>query len=1062
MRFLSALRRRPSFAVILLGIIWGLATQDAVASVIVATGLVLLAVLISNRSKSRTRTVLATFLILSTLIAGGAALGVPTYKNAADELYLPKLKTSNTAVQKTGLDLTGYVVSDNDNAINGVDSASQTVTHLAATGAYIASDGTFAYLGVQNALLHAHLGGARAQLVLQNFNLASTNPNADFSPVLAHRMLVSAASRAAYIKALMQVLNTEHWDGVVVDFEVVAAADQPNFSRFLDELHKTLAGKLRLTVAVPVPDVNYPPSMVYDLSHIGKIADAVNVMTYNKSDPSGAAGPIAPLDWVKSTIQQLESVIPKNKIQLGISGYGYVWGPGVKTYTNTIWPKQARAIVAKTKSKAIWDATAAEWHATLPDGTVMWWDDARSYEARVQLAQQLGIEGAAIWEVSQADPLTSKVPGVTIARVAPNATPGRSIDFVNATGLVALTFDDGPDPTWTPKILAVLHKYKVPATFFVVGQMAQRYHSIISNEVASGSIVANHTYTHLDLNTVPRWRALTEINLDSWVIHGITGRTPKLFRSPYGSQELSDTNSNAHRNLAKSLGLEPVGWNVETSDWARPGVATIVRRATQNIPHEATILMHDGGGNRQQTVQALNILIPKLLKEGYVFTTVDHLDASLTQPYESVPTTFWGVTASVASIASYRLWIAFMDVFNWILAALAILSLIRLALNWIFALRYQRTLKATRLANPNAPMGTVAVVIPAHNEALTIVKTLSSMTSLWTKPDTIIVAENGSKDATAERAREFAAQHPELNIKVREYGPVGKAGALNAALAETDCEFIVVLDADTVIHEAFLDAAIPFFADPTVGAVAGNVRVGNTKKVLAKLQALEYGVSLALDRSAQAELGVVSVVPGAAGAFRKTAVEGVGGWPGRTLVEDTDLTVLLHQAGWKIPYEPLAISFTEAPESSGEVIKQRKRWAFGSIEVVAIYANKIFHRRSGRLGMLGLPWLLLSQVILPAAGPIVDLYLIWLLLEGYPLQAIGMLVLGIAGESISAGWALRKSDMPMRWLWLLPLSRIWWRTLLLISATSSVRSWLQGRSLAWSKLKRKNSVQVSS
>jgi cellulose synthase/poly-beta-1,6-N-acetylglucosamine synthase-like glycosyltransferase len=285
---------------------------------------------------------------------------------------------------------------------------------------------------------------------------------------------------------------------------------------------------------------------------------------------------------------------------------------------------------------------------------------------------------------------------------------------------------------------------------------------------------------------------------------------------------------------------------------------------------------------------------------------------------------------------------------------------------------------------------------------------------------------------------------------------------LNQALLESSGEVIIVLDADTVIDQNFIDAAVWHFDDERVGAVAGNVRVGNTKKLLAKLQGLEYGVSLALDRSAQADLGVVSVVPGAAGAFSKRALIEVGGWPARTLVEDTDLTVLLHQAQWHIPYEAAAISYTEAPESSREVIKQRKRWAFGSIEVVSLNSKLMFSRKAGKLGLLGLPWLLVSQVVLPAAAPIVDIYLIWILLEGYWIPALGMLGLGIAGEAFSAAWALKKSNLPVAWLWLLPLARIWWRSLLLISAFSAVRRWLAGRNLKWAKIVRTNTVEVSS
>ena len=1060
MKFLQFVKRRPLLSILGIVALNALAIQDAVAAVILLASFILLGALVSKRTTNRARVFLAAFISLSTLAGIVTALGVPVYSSAQDELYIPKSTQSaaSSTKSRSGLDLTGYVVSDNTYAINGVDQNSQYLTSVAATGGYITPSGGFAYLGVQNALVHAHLQGARAELVVQNFNLSNTSVNADFDPQLAHDVLKSDAIQASFVKSLQETLVSEGWDGVVIDFENLNQADQKAFVHFLRILHKSLASKIRLVAAVPPPDPGYVSSMNYDLAGIGTNTDLVNVMTYNQHDPSGAAGPIGAPTWIASSMAKVYQYIPKNKLQLGIAGYGYVWGPGVKKYTNTVTPVQARSIVKRNNAKATYDQKAAEWTARLSDGTVLWWNDSQSIAARTSLAKALGLEGAALWEISTADTVQAAAAVVQIARVPLTQHVSRPIDFVNAKGLVALTFDDGPDPAWTPEILRILHHYHVPGTFFVVGSMAQRYPSLLQEMIQYGDLIGNHTYTHLDLNTVPRWRALTEINLDSWIIHGITGRTPQLFRSPYGSQELADSNSNAHRNLAKSLGLQPVGWNVETSDWAKPGVSKIIERATVNIPHEATILMHDGGGNRAQTVAALGPVIKKLKDEGYIFTTVDHLDATLTQPYQPIPKTFLGIAGSIISIASYRLWIAIQDVFSWILLALAILSIVRLVITWIFAIRYSRRRK-NHAAMPGKRKS-VAVLIPAHNEAMTIEKTLESLLALNPKPDQVILAENGSTDDTYERALDFAARHQALSILVRQYGPVGKANALNLALAEVECELVIVLDADTVIDSEFTNVIQSHFENERVGAVAGNVKVGNTKRVLAKLQALEYGVSLALDRSAQAELGVVSVVPGAAGAFRVSALREVGGWPSRTLVEDTDLTVLLHKANWLIPYESRAISYTEAPETSREVIKQRKRWAFGSIEVVALNAQIMFSRKAGRLGVLGLPWLLLSQVLLPAVAPIVDIYLIWTIFQGFWVAALSMLLIGIAGEAISASWALRQAKLPAWWVLLLPLARVWWRSLLLVSAASAVNRWLAGRNLLWAKIARKNTVQV--
>jgi hypothetical protein len=205
---LTFIRRRPVLTILGLVTLIALGSQDLVAAVIMLAGFVSLLALVSKRTSNRARAFLGTFIALSTLAGLVAALGVPVYQSAADELFIPKTgqSTASTTQTRAGLDLTGYVVSDNDYAINGVDQNSQYLTSVAATGGYISTTGGFAYLGVQNALVHAHLQGARAELVVQNFNLANTNANADFDPQLAHALLKSYATQAAFVKSLRETL----------------------------------------------------------------------------------------------------------------------------------------------------------------------------------------------------------------------------------------------------------------------------------------------------------------------------------------------------------------------------------------------------------------------------------------------------------------------------------------------------------------------------------------------------------------------------------------------------------------------------------------------------------------------------------------------------------------------------------------------------------------------------------------------------------------------------------------------------------------------------------------
>lgn len=1037
-----------------------IAWTDPVAAAIVILGVGAMLLLARRRGRGLARTLIAVVVIGCTMIGVVAALGVPAYRAGRDSLLVPEgaISKSANAAKSGAFEMLGYVITDNDNATTAVDAQGSSLTTVAATGGLVNPDGTLGYVGVQNALIHAHMAGSRGELVLQNYD-PSAGTGGDFTPELAHAALATQATQDAFAGQVAEVVRREHWEGVVVDFEQVASADQPGLVTLLGSLRRQLPNASRINVAVPVPQPDNPSSMTYNLAAIGAAADTVNLMTYDQSDPTSSAGPIGSLPWIKASVANVTKSIPANKLQLGVAGYGYAWGPSAAKIGESFSPDTARKAVAADNSRPVWDATAAEWKATLHDGTTLRWDDEASMAARVDLARKLGLEGAAIWDLSTADSVTAIASKIPMLRAPIDKATGRPVSLVNAKGLVALTFDDGPDPTWTPQILDILARENVPGTFFDIGRKAEDSPDLVLQEVNSGNVVGSHTYSHKDLTQMPQWRARLEIAAAGWVIHGITGRQPTLFRSPYGAAELADSQSAAHKDLAATLGLQPVGWNVDPLDWSQPGVDQIVSNTVNAPGNDLTVLLHDGGGDRSQTVAALPKIIEGLKARGYQFTTVDKLDGSLTAPYEAPPRTWSGDLKAVVMIASYRLWMSAHSVVVWILLVLGFISLFRIIVSWPLAVAHRR--RARKRPTPDLTDGhelTVSVLIPAHNEEATIRKTLNSLMSLRGPVTEIHISENGSTDGTAKVVNDFIAQHGDSRFQLHEFGGVGKARALNLALAQTKASVIVVVDADSVVDPDFVERILPHFANSKVGAVAGNVKVGNRGRLLAKLQSLEYIVSLALDRRAQSHLGVVSVVPGAAGAFRRDALVRIGGWPARTLVEDTDLTVSLLGAGWEIPYEPRAISWTEAPETAADVLKQRRRWAFGSTEVAALNARRILDRRHGRLGMVGLPWLVLAQVVLPAAGPVVDLFIIWLLLNADWGAALGMLALSLGGEILVATWALKTEGESLRQLWLVPMARFIWRPLMLLSVVGSLRTWLIGGSVTWRKITRRNTV----
>jgi cellulose synthase/poly-beta-1,6-N-acetylglucosamine synthase-like glycosyltransferase len=348
------------------------------------------------------------------------------------------------------------------------------------------------------------------------------------------------------------------------------------------------------------------------------------------------------------------------------------------------------------------------------------------------------------------------------------------------------------------------------------------------------------------------------------------------------------------------------------------------------------------------------------------------------------------------------------------------------------------------------------VLIPAYNEAAVIAKTLTSLAACRPAPDEVVVVDDGSTDATAAVAQSYRSDLPQLTVIIQSNR--GKAGALNTAIAATSAELLVVIDADTVISPHTLGELTAPFADPTVGAVAGNLKVGNRRYPLTALQAVEYVTTLNVDRRAQELFGTITVVPGPAGAFRRAALDQVGGYSADTMVEDADLTQTLLQARWRIHYAAGALVHTEAPQTLRDVVRQRRRWSYGTIQVAAKHTANLFDHRCGRAGLLALPWLVATQLLLPVFGPLADLWAIWSLANGQlGIVTFTLLVAIVLDLGLTAAAVVIDRE---RWtlVALIPAVHLIWRPLLLVVVTRSAATWLSGRTQTWHKITRYASV----
>src|SRR6204780_943727 len=307
----------------------------------------------------------------------------------------------------------------------------------------------------------------------------------------------------------------------------------------------------------------------------------------------------------------------------------------------------------------------------------------------------------------------------------------------------------------------------------------------------------------------------------------------------------------------------------------------------------------------------------------------------------------------------------------------------RLILVGIFALIDRlRTRHIPEVAGGFLPR--VAVLIPAYNEEKVIVRTIRSVLNSDYPYLRIIVIDDGSTDRTSEGAGEAYPEEIAAGmLTVLRTVNGGKAEALNFAVADLEEEFYVGIDADTVLAADAVSKLICHFADPRIGAVAGNAKVGNRVNLWTRWQALEYITSQNFERRALDLLGAVSVVPGAIGAWRVSAVHEAGGYQVDTVAEDADLTMALLRNGYRVEYEDRALAFTEAPTSANALMRQRFRWSFGILQ--AVFKHKKVFARKGALGFVALPNIVIFQILLPLVSPLIDIMFVaggmWVFVE---------------------------------------------------------------------------------
>ncbi|HTB96479.1 MAG TPA: glycosyltransferase [Terracidiphilus sp.] len=546
---------------------------------------------------------------------------------------------------------------------------------------------------------------------------------------------------------------------------------------------------------------------------------------------------------------------------------------------------------------------------------------------------------------------------------------------------VALSFDDGPDPKWTPRILDALKKRNVKGTFLIIGEEALENIGLIKRELREGHEIGNHTYTHPDISEVSARELDLEVKLTERLFASKLNVQPLYFRPPYDVDEEPDTDDQAAPvERIQREGYIVVGNKIDTDDWdervhktpteiTESVLEQLDRMKTKPQFRGSIILMHDGGGDRSATLAALPMLIDTLRAHGYTFVPVSALMGKTTAEVMP-PLSFWQQMRSLPDSMAFSTLAVIGNFIVFVFFVGDVLMSARLLLVGLFAV-IDRLRRPHRVAsegfNPR-----VAVLVPAYNEEKVIVRTVRSVLHSDYENLRVIVIDDGSSDNTFEVAREAYRREIEAGrVQVLTKANGGKAAALNHALENIEEEFYVGIDADTLIAADSITKLLPHFEDPTVGAVAGNAKVGNRVNLWTRWQALEYITSQNFERRALDLFNVVTVVPGAIGAWRTKAVKAAGGYPLNTVAEDADLTMNLLEHQYKVVYEDRALAFTEAPIDASGLMRQRFRWSFGILQ--SVWKHRAAFVRNKAMGLFALPNILIFQMFLPLVSPFIDL-----------------------------------------------------------------------------------------
>ncbi|POY36411.1 glycosyl transferase family 2 [Solitalea longa] len=938
--------------------------------------------------------------------------------------------------------------------------------------------------------------------------MISNFSNEKWNAANVHRIISSPEKRKLFIASVVKKLDQYKFQGVNIDFEDLNETTDEYLIAFQKELYTELHAKGFLVTQ----DIA-PGNADYNLKAVNNYNDYVCLMAYDQHYSTSKPGPIAQLHWIESAIGTTEEVIPEDKIILCLAAYGYDWAKDSEGEDITY--QEALTTAAESEGKIRYNNDDYNLSYTYSDDAdiehqVFFTDAATDFNTMVT-ANEAGLAGVSLWRLGSEDPrvwsfykkdFNDPKAQLFNQNQMQNLSGGTAVDYIGegevldilsspqngyikvaydqknnliteqqyqklptsyvvkkfgmANKQVLLTFDDGPDGQYTPAILDILKKENVPAAFFMIGENAENNIPLVKQIYKEGYEIGNHTFTHPNLALMTPERQRLELNATRRLIECITGHSTVLFRPPFNAdaepQSFAEIEPVA---MSKQDHYVTIGESIDPRDWEKDVSAdTIFQRVVDQQQLGSIILLHDAGGNRTATIEALPRIIHYFKNKGYKFITVADL---LGKKHEDLMPALSNSKDLMLSKINFLLAVL-MFYFQHVLEAVFILGIIlsvaRMIIIGIMAYLQKRKQFTDSTLKPG-----VSIIVPAYNEEINAIKTVINLLKSDYPEFEVIFVDDGSKDNTYSIVDSHFYNHQHVTVLTKPNG--GKASALNFGIAHAKYDYVVCIDADTLLKTDAITQLMKKFNSNEVVGVAGNVKVGNELNLLTKWQSIEYITAQNFDRRAFDLLNCITVIPGANGAFKKSALIKAGLFTSDTLAEDCDLTIRLLKNGGKVAYAPEAIAVTEAPETVKMFLKQRFRWTFGIMQSFWKHRNVCFNVNYKSLGMVAMPNLLIFQLLMPLISPLADLLMIYALIAGGVTYVLGYYLIFILIDALGAAIAFSFEKEPVYKLWLLIPQRFFYRQLMYFVLLKALLNALKGELMTWGVLKRSGSVELS-